>query len=400
MWLTGYDYPITKNISSDQKSANIGYPAGYMFDGTFVNGLGFRGMTNMNITWYTSKTANIGIDADMWNGLLGFSFDIFQRNREGLLAYRNVSVPGTFGSKMPQENLNSDRTQGFEIELKHRNKIDKFSYGITGNLAMTRTMNLYIERTPAGNSYDNWRNNTTNRYNDIWFGLGANGRWQSYEQIANSPINVGLDVLPGDYIYEDWNEDGVIDNADWHPIGTISDAAKAELRDKRNYPLMNFGLTLTAGYANFDFSALFQGSAMSNVAYGDQLAAPLSWDGNAVEMLLDRWHPVDPKKDPFDPSNQWVSGEYSYGKGGVNTNSKFGIQNGAYMRLKTIELGYTLPKIWTGKVGISSLRLYINAYNLFTITGVKGLDPERPTELYGQMYPLNRTVNFGLNMEL
>jgi TonB-linked SusC/RagA family outer membrane protein len=395
-WVTGYDYP---RIVSNNRLGNDGYPAGYMYDGVLINALGFRVAPNPDITWYTSETANIGIDADMWNGLLGFSFDVFQRNREGLLADRLISLPGTFGSLMPQENLNSDRTKGFEIELKHRNKINDFSYSVTGNLAMTRTMTRYSERTPSGNSYDNWRNNTNNRYNDIWFGLGAAGRYESYEQIATSPINVGLDVLPGDYIYEDWNGDGVIDDNDKHPIGTISNAGAAELRDKRNYPLMNFGMTLSAQYKGFDLSLLLQGSAMSNVAYGEQLATPLMWGGNAVEMLLDRWRAVDPYRDPYDPNNEWIAGRYPYGGKAPDANSGFGIQNGAYLRLKTIELGYNLPKNWIGKIDLSTVRVYVNAYNLFTITGVEGMDPERPTELYGQMYPLNRTVNFGLNVE-
>ena len=163
---------------------------------------------------------------------------------------------------------------------------------------------------------------------------------------------------------------------------------------------MNFGLTFSGEWKGIDLSMLFQGSAMSNVAYGEQLSTPLMWGGNAVELLLDRWHPVDPHRDPYDPSNQWVSGRYPYGGKAPNTNSEFGIQNGAYMRLKTIELGYSLPKNWIKKVNLSNVRIYVNAYNLFTVTGVEGLDPERPTELYGQMYPLNRTFNFGLNVEI
>jgi TonB-linked SusC/RagA family outer membrane protein len=396
-WVTGYDYPLSV---SNNRLGNDGFPAGYMYDGVMINALGFRVAENADITWYTSKTANIGLDADLWKGLFGFSVDVFRRNREGLLADRLVSLPGTFGTLMPQENLNSDRTKGFEIELRHRHKITDFSYNIAANLAMTRTMIIYAERAPFGNSYDNWRNNSINRYNDIWFGKGLVGQYENYEQIANAPINVGLDVLPGDYIYEDWNGDGVIDGSDDHPIGTISDAAKAELRDKRNYPLMNFGLTFGGAWKGFDLNFLFQGSAMSNVAYGEQLASPLMWGGNAVELLLDRWHPADPHRDPFDPNNHWVSGRFPYGGRAPDVNSKAGMQNGAYLRLKTVELGYTLPRNLLRKVGFSNLRLYVNAYNLFTITGVEGIDPERPTELYGQMYPLNRTINFGLSIEI
>jgi TonB-linked SusC/RagA family outer membrane protein len=395
-WVTGYDYPLTV---SNNRMGNDGFPSGYMYGGVYVNALGFRVADNPNITWYTSRTENLGMDADMWSGLLGFSVDVFRRNREGLLANRLISLPGTFGTLMPQENLNKDRTKGFEIELRHRNRIEDFSYSITGNMAMTRSMIIYAERAPFGNSYDNWRNNNLNRYNDIWFGKGALGQYESQEQIATSPINVGLDVLPGDYIYEDWNGDGVIDGSDDHPIGTISDAAKAELRDKRNYPLMNFGLTFSGAYKGLDLSFLFQGSAMSNVAYGDQLASPLAWGGNALEHLLDRYHPVDPHRDPYDPNNQWISGRYPYGGRAPDVNSEVGMQDGAYVRLKTIELGYTIPRNWTRKVGSQNIRLYINAYNLLTLTKVESLDPERPTELYGQMYPLNKTFNFGLNIE-
>jgi hypothetical protein len=163
---------------------------------------------------------------------------------------------------------------------------------------------------------------------------------------------------------------------------------------------MNFGLTFNGAYRGVDLNLLFQGSAMSNVAYGEQLASPLMWGGNAVDLLLDRWHPVDTHRDPFDPNNEWIQGYYPYGGRAPDANSEFGMQNGAYLRLKTIELGYTLPRNWLKRVGLANVRVYVNTYNLFTLTRVKGIDPERPTELYGQMYPLNKTINFGLNVEI
>ena len=214
-FLSGYDYPNTSGGS------NNNYPTGYVFGGAYTNALGFRAVANPNITWYTVKTLNIGLDADLWDGLLGVTFEVFQRDRDGLLANRLVSLPGTFGSTMPQENLNSDRTKGIELELRHNNSIGDFRYNVSGQVSLTRGMRRYYETDPAGNSYDYWRNRNLNRYNDIWFGYGAAGRFTSYEQIANS-IYSGNATLPGDYIYEDWNQDGVIDGSDMHPIATTT----------------------------------------------------------------------------------------------------------------------------------------------------------------------------------
>lgn len=391
-FISGYDYPNTNGDKYNKP------PKGYFFNGSFMNSLGFRAVANPDITWYTVKTLNIGIDADFWNGLLGASFDVFQRDRDNLMANRVATIPGTFGASMPKENLESDRTKGFEIELRHRNRIGQVGYSVSGNVAITRSMWRYKERTPSGNSYDNWRNNLTNRYNDIWFGYGANGRYTSWEQIANAPIFAGNATLPGDYVYEDWNGDGTIDDMDRYPIATTTNSTAANFQDKKNYPLMNFGLTLSAQWKGFDVNMTFQGAAMSYVSYGEQLSAPLQFDGNALDMFLDRWRPVDAKQNPYDPSCQWVSGYYSYGGTTPDVNSEFSIQKGTYLRMKTAEIGYTLPKNCLSFVGIKNLRIYMNGYNLFTITGVKGVDPERPAELYGYMYPLNRTYNFGASV--
>jgi len=391
-FLTGYDYPNTSGGSYNN------FPIGYMFGGAFINALGFRAVPNPNITWYTVKTLNVGLDADLWGGLLGVTFEVFQRDRDGLLADRLISLPGTFGAKMPQENLNSDRTKGIELELRHHNRIGDFSYNVSGQLSLTRGMRLYYETDPAGNSYDYWRNRNLNRYNDIWFGWGAAGRYTSYDQIANSIYSNGA-TLPGDYIYEDWNQDGVIDDMDRHPIATSTNPGSA-WQDRKNYPLMNFGLSLGASWKGFDLNMLFQGSAMSYVAYGEQLSAPLAFDGNALDMFMDRWHPVDATQNPYDPSCEWIPGYYAFGgeKSTPDANSEFMIQKGDYLRLKSLELGYTFPKQWLSVVSVKNLRVYFNAYNLFTITGVRGVDPEKPTELYGYMYPLNKTFNFGANI--
>lgn len=396
-YVTGYDYPNTSGALFNN------YPKGYVFGGSVQNSLGFRAAPNENITWYTVKTMNFGIDADVLNNRLGLTFELFQRDRDGLLASRVGNIPGSFGAAMSQENLNSDRTRGIELELRHFNRVGDFSYSVSGNVSYTRSQYRYVERKPSGNSYENWNDrNNCDRYNDIWFGWGAAGRYENFDQIANSSVFTGNSTLPGDYIYEDWNGDGTIDDMDRYPIATTLSASGtdfSQFQNKRNYPLMNFGLNLTGAWKGIDVSMTFQGSAMSYIAYGEQLSAPLQFNGNALELFLDRWHPADPKQDPYDPSAQWISGYYSYGGTTPDANSEFAIQKGDYLRLKTAEIGYTLPPLKMSKyIGISSLRVYVNAYNLLTFTKVKGVDPEKPANLYGYMYPLNKTFNFGLSL--
>ncbi|NDV84317.1 TonB-dependent receptor [Bacteroides sp. 51] len=393
-FVEGYDYP-------QDYHNRVNLPRGSVFGTTFVNALGTRSVPNMDITWYTAKMLNLGIDVDLWHGLFGFSVDFFKRDRDGLLDKPSVVVPATFGSAISEANLNADRTKGFEIELRHNHRIQDFRYNVTGTVQMTRSMWTKKVMPPYSNSYDNWRNNYIDRWNDIWFGKGKNGHFTSYDHIANS-IYGNANSLPGDPIYEDWNGDGIIDDQDKHPIAitTNSEAGAGlpgtDLNKARNYPLMNFSLSLGGQWKCIDVSLLFQGAAMSYIGYGEQLLNPLTWDGNALDLLFDRWHPADPDKDPYDPTNKWISGYYPYGKMRAEETSKFNIQSGAYVRLKSAEIGVTIPKnSFFEKAGIKNMRLYVNGYNLLTITGVKGLDPEKPSESYGYLYPLSRTYNFG-----
>jgi TonB-linked SusC/RagA family outer membrane protein len=387
-FIEGFDYPQSNHDRTT-------LPRGYVFGNTFVNALGFRNAPNFDITWYTATMKNIGLDADLWNGLLGFSVDVFQRDRDGLLDTPSIIIPGTFGAGISQANLNADRNRGFEAELRHFNRMNKdLSYNVSGHVSMTRAMLTKKVQPDRSNSRDYWRNNQVGRYTDIWFGKSAAGQYLSYEEIANS-VYANAGTLPGDPIYEDWNGDGVIDEYDDHPIATTTNPNE-DTNGQRNYPLMNFGLSLGAQWKWVDLSLLFQGAAMSYVSYGEQLLEPLAWEGNALEFLFDRWHPVDPDMDPYSPSNEWISGYYPYGKTRAEAKSEFNVQNGAYMRLKSAEIGVTIPQnIVFEKAGVKNLRLFVNAYNLFTITGVRGVDPEKPSETGGYIYPLNRTFNFG-----
>jgi TonB-linked SusC/RagA family outer membrane protein len=379
-FITGYNYPS----------------GGAVFNGTFVTGAASKGLANPLITWYTSKQLDIGVDAEMWNGLFGFSIDYFRRNRTGLLASQATTLPDVVGVGFPQENLNGDLTRGIDLEVNHRNQLGKFFYTIKGTMSITRTMNTTRVQARAGNSYLNWENSTftANRWNNLYWGYGSTGQFENYAAIKNSPIYVNRSTVVGDPRYEDWNGDGVISSQDSHPISTAG------------YPTLTYGLTIAASYKNWDFNTTISGAGNVYASYFEQLNTPLWAGGNALRQFLDRYHPVDPNADPYDPNTAWVSGQYSYTGTVPFTNTLANAQNAKYFRIKTIELGYSLPKKWFSKVGIKGLRFYANGYNILTITDLLSLDPEHPPGTsegrneFGYTYPLDKKYTFGLNLKL
>jgi TonB-linked SusC/RagA family outer membrane protein len=396
--------------AADQFRAGYTYPGGVDIQGgNAISGIGFRAIPNSNLTWYTAKNTNFGFDLDFMNGLIGFQFDWFRRNREGLLANRAEAFPGTLGANMAQENLNSDRTQGFEIILTHTNKIGEFNYAVSGNLGYTRTMDLYQERAVANSSYDNWRNYSKDRNTGILWGQDYDGQFISFDDIWNyttigttTPGN--YNVLPGDLKFTDWNEDGIIDEKDMHPIAIVH--GSGNLNDNSSKPLYNFGLTLSGEYKGLDFNMLFQGAAGVWMRIGEQYRRTNLWaDASGLAMFDDRWKTVGHEDDPWDPKTVWIPGTHpTINKGNIiqygdNYRSLYEIQNASYLRLKSMEIGYTLSKNWTSKVGIESLRFFVNGYNLLTFTGVfEGVDPEKSSVNHGYEYPLTQTFNFGVNL--
>lgn len=380
-FISGYNYP------SGTDSRN--FTGGYLFDGSFNASADNKGIPNPYITWYTAKTFDLGIDLEAWHGLFGITADYFSRNRQGLLATRNGGIPTVVGAGLPQENLNSDRTFGFDLELTHKNHLGDFNYDVKGIFSLARVKRLYVERGAIGSSWSNWRNNQNDRLQGVHQGYQGDGQYQSWNEIWNSPVYIGRGTIIGDYRYQDWNGDGEINGNDSHPIRY------------NQYPWMNFSMIFDANYKGFDLNMLFQGSAMSSLIYGEQLREPM-WgnaESGAMSQFMDRWHPVDPKADPYDPATKWVPGHFAYTGTLPDANSTFNVENGAYLRLKSVELGYSFPVQWMKKSGIKNLRVYVNTYNLLTFTKVKYVDPEHPNDTYGYLYPLNKSVSVGLNVK-
>jgi hypothetical protein len=350
----------------------------------------------------TSKLFDIGFDADLWKGLLGFEFDFFNRNRNGLVGTRTVTIPDWLGENLAQENINSDNTFGYDIVLHHRNTVNTaigaLQYGISPNVSFTRTYNVHIERTPDPDPWGNWKNNSNNRPNDIWWGYDDLGAFQSLTEIYSYPAiidgSINRKMLPGDRKLSDWNGDGVVDSNDSHPI----------FSGNQSTPMLYYGLSLDLQFKGFDLTAVSQGGAMSYVSQGRYYTRIEDNVSSGPENLYDRWHMQDPASDPYNPNTVWIPGWYPTNNVATNASwnnstNTHSILNDTYIRLKSIELGYTLPVKITDKIRIKSVRVYANAYNLLTLSRLKYEDPEHPSGNDGVTYPLMRSINFGINVK-
>jgi TonB-linked SusC/RagA family outer membrane protein len=381
-WLTGYNYPAS--------GSNNQLPGGSVFDGSFVNSSVSTGIPNKNITWSTSKTFDAGIDVNSKNGVLGLVVDYFRRNRTGLIATRLQNLPTVVGASLPQENLDGDLTHGIDVEINHHYHIGQVQYYVKATFGYTRTKYTDRQNPAFGSSYAEWKSDSTNRYSNIQWVYKGIGQFQSYDEIANSKVKYSQNTLPGDYKYADINGDGVINDNDRVPI----------IYGDR--PLFNYGLTVGANYKGFDVNLLFQGAAHVWVNYVEILAGPM-WGSNfsnSLEMFMDRWHPADPTANPYDPNTKWIKGKYAYTGSLPDGSSTFSWQNASYLRLKTIELGYTIPAPILRRIGVKGARFYGNIYNVHTWSKMKFIDPEHPSDSYGNVYPLDRTYNMGFNITL
>ena len=359
---------------------------------------------NLDLTWTTMATSNIGLDFEMWNGKLSGSFDLFQRVQTGLQRQPDTQIPTETGAPLPNQNLDSDKTFGWEILLGHRNQIGSVRYWVNAQLSAVQNRWISRQDSDGDNSSANYRRtDVSGRNKDIWFSdREEGGRLYNWDDIRYHPIPLEQGFLPGDYWYEDWNGDGVINGDDSHPV------AKFQL------PMFNYGINLGASWNGFDLAMTWQGSAGVYSSYGEVFTEVGPFGGGAsLDFYLDRWRTVNVNDDPWNPDTKWVEGLYPATGHSFSTGTS-GIRNASYIRLKSLELGYTLPNKWLGTVGVKDIRVYVNGYNLLTFSPLKNIDPERPggagslrqesdpskmeASLYYR-YPVNRTINVGASLK-
>ncbi|HEV7379540.1 MAG TPA: SusC/RagA family TonB-linked outer membrane protein, partial [Dyadobacter sp.] len=357
-----------------------------------------KGQIINNISWFKSKIFDVGADFSLLGTKLVGTVDYFHRLRTGLRGRKyDILVPSELGYALPDENVNSDSQRGWEGSLTYNSKAGDVSYSVGGNVSFARSKFEASYKPIFNNSLDQYRNSSEGRYNNIFWGYETIGQFQSQQQINEYPVNIdgqgNRTLLPGDLIYKDINGDNVISGEDVRPIGYT----------ESGQPNINFGLNLAVSWKGFSFNADFSGGAMYSWNQNWEQRWAYQNDGALNSIFLDRWH----RKDPFDLNSEWIPGKYPalrYNDGGhsnYNRNSTFWLHNVKYIRARTIEFGYSLPKSVLEKIKMQRARVYINGYNLFSIDNLKefGVDPEI-ADGNGLQYPQNKFVNVGISLSI
>ena len=353
----------------------------YMFGTSGKSGIYETQYPNYGVTWERAHKYNVGLEFGLWNGLLNGNIDLFHEKRNDILT-NYLTRPEWVGVTMAAGNLGETVNSGFEIELKHNNHIGKefqYNVGLTFSHAKNEIKNM--DEPALKTDYRKREGHPIGQY----YGLVCDG-FVTAADVAdpNFPTSTFGNVQVGDLKYRDMNNDGFIDERDETFIG-YSDV-----------PENTYALTLGCNYKGIGFSVMFQGVDHVSRYYDAEAMYAFVSGGKVKEHHLDRWNPTKSESENLASAKYPLLHYDSYGDHNQRQNSFF-LKNGAFMRLKNIELSYTLPTKWIEKVGMSDCRLYVNGNNLITWDHLDDLcDPESNGS---NRYPIMKTVNFGVNIK-
>lgn len=385
------------NIGSSN-SVFYGYPLGGEGNDAQEMAYGAAVLTQANLDgkWETNEQWDAGIDFGFWNGKLSGSIDWFLRDTKDALLY--VNAPSHVGNRYSLvKNVGNIRNQGVEITLEHDNRVGKVHYTIGGNLSFTK--NELTKMNGGSPLYSGYTKTDEGMPLGSFWGYIYEGVYQTDEeavshqwQYKDKPGEIG--VHAGDARYADLNNDGIIDDNDKTYIGNP-------------FPKLTYSINLGTDFYGVDIQLFFQG-VYGNQIYnalryrtegaGDECSiSPVMsgvWVGyspviqNALLNMGIDYTALENRSGTIpnpvgSPMNKQASSRY--------------VEDGSYLRLKNVQIGYTFPKKWMSKAHIDRLRLYVTAGNLFTVTRYSGYDPEVGSGTDYGNYPQSRTFTFGIN---
>lgn len=366
-----------------QFSPTYYYEWGMVIDNADEKGLRISRFPNPNITWERANNFNIGIETRTFDNRLYLEADYFYNKRSNILWRRNASIPTTSGLTLPAENIGKVDNTGFDFKIEWSDNIGKdwhYSISATGGYAKN-TIKFWDEAPGA----PEWQKSTGHPMNtSLYYEYdGVFKDWDEINDIANRPnydgITKDVDLRPGDMKFKDLDGDGKI---------TPDDRYRS---DRTNEPKWTYGITGNLQWKNFDLSVLFQGAADS--------WTKVYWEagdiGNYPKYVYDKHWSIENPSSLYPRVNERSAYYWDGTAAGSNT---YWMVNTNYIRLKNLEIGWTLPKAWLSQTKlISYARIYVNGVNLLTFSPCKDIDPES-TSSNATNYPQSKIINVGFTV--
>lgn len=371
---------------------DLGYQWGdYSFDRSFI-GKTYTNVASPGITWEIATKHDLGVDLSLFNDKLSLTADYFREQRDGIYMSRNF-LPWTVGlyeGDNPKANVGSVLSKGWDGNFAYKQSVGKISFTVRGNA--TYSKNEILKRDEGYKTFP-YQYEAGYRVNQAK-GLIATGLFKDWDDIRNSPQQTTWGkVEPGDIKYKDVNGDGIINNDDRVAIGSTTK------------PSFIYGLGASAQWKGMDANIHFQGAGKSTffISGGNVHAFSRGQWGNILKDMVDgtRWISREISGDPAteDPNAEYPRLEYENQSGNNRQQSTFWQRNSAYLRLKTLEVGYTLPKSIVNKIHLNKIRVFFIGTNLLTFSSFKTWDPELGNS-DGGAYPISKTLTLGLTINL
>lgn len=371
-------YPALNTYNLDSK---------YAFGGSLNSGYYQRKYRLETISWEKASTWGVGVDFTLFNKLNG-SLDYYNRKTTGIIM--DVTVPKEFALDAYKDNIGSMRNSGIEINLSYNTKIGQVDFGIAGNFSYNKNEildlgggdpNKYLDATDGYSQ----RNKVGEAMNSYYI-YRADGFFNSQEEAdaytAKYGNPFGKTFKAGDLRYVDTNKDGKLTADDREYCGSSD-------------PKIIYGFNINAGWKGIDLSLMFNGAAgVKRLFDGYEVYGNFSGDAaHPATIWRDAWTP-----DNHDASMPRIFYDTNSASSSRSVQSDFWLQDTSYLRLKNLQLGYTLPKGWLNSVGVENIRIYYSVENLLTFDKMKiNIDPESTSQRLSS-YPLLRTHAFGVNV--
>jgi TonB-linked SusC/RagA family outer membrane protein len=383
-----YLYTIETMTNSDGTDAGGYQFADYNFS-RYYGGMRFSSLASTNVSWEIATKKDLGIDFYLFGNKLSGAIDYFDERRDGIYMTRNYLPLMTGIESNPYANVGIVKARGFDGNFAYKQKINKVNLTLRGN--MTYSKNEIVERDEENTIYT-YKMQEGHRV-DQARGLISLGLFKDYDDIRNSPRQTYGEVMPGDIKYKDINGDGIINDNDIVAIGATT------------RPNLTYGFGASFNWKGIDLSLHFQGVGKSTYFINGSTVYMFSsgdgW-GNILKDMADsnRWISAEISGDPNteDPNAEYP--RLTYGNNANNNRaSSFWLRDGSYLRLKTLDIGYTLPKLMVNKARFNEVRVFFIGTNLLTFTKFKYWDPEMGSST-GKSYPLSKTFSLGIAINL